>query len=35
MSGIDGLFSEKKEVALRSIEEARERGTLEWVRPAS
>ena len=33
MSGINGLFSEKKEMALQSIEEARERGTLEWVRP--
>lgn len=33
MSGFEGLFSSKRDVVLNALEEARERGTLEWVRP--
>lgn len=33
MSGFEDLFSPKREVVLNALEEARERGTLEWVRP--
>ena len=33
MSGFEGLFSQKREVVLNALEQARERGTLEWVRP--
>lgn len=33
MSGINGLFSAKHDDVLASLEEAREHGTLEWVRP--
>ena len=33
MSGFEGLFSPRQEVVLNTLEQARERGTLEWVRP--
>ena len=33
MSGFEGLFSPKREVVINALEQARERGTLEWVRP--
>ena len=33
MSGFEGLFSPKREIVINALEQARERGTLEWVRP--
>lgn len=33
MNGFEGLFSPKREVVLDALEQARERGSLEWVRP--
>lgn len=33
MSGFEDLFSSKRDLVLKALEEARERGTLEWVRP--
>lgn len=33
MSGFEDLFSPKRDAVLKALEEARERGTLEWVRP--
>lgn len=33
MSGFEGLFSSKRDVVINALEQARERGTLEWVRP--
>jgi hypothetical protein len=33
MNGMNGLYSPKREEVLTSLATARERGTLEWVRP--
>ncbi len=33
MRDIEGLFSSRREVVLDTLKQARERGTLEWVRP--